>query len=363
MNLREEILTIMQEIVTLEHRAPSTEHRAPSTEPQDCPLISIIVPVYNCGKFIAKALDSLINQDIPTRNYEIIITDDGSTDDTPAICDTYAAQHSFIHVTHTENFGASHARNVALPQCRGEYITFCDADDAVSPQLISVLSKAIALLHEPDIVHYGHFVELPANGWSVYDVDNIKASEADCISAETLAVRCAGYVGGYIWNKVFRSELAKSVRFDESVKASEDSYWLMNVLANNNSIRVYCIPYLLYHYIQHPNFGQTRSLSRIYDEYGMRRSIRSYQRSLAIPTISPLVAEQFHGKIYAQSVYSLWLYEVDIHAKAYNEFRYFMKKYARDYYLKYQTTRFTVKVKNFIKHILILMHIRRPRRY
>ena len=80
------------------------------------PMISIIVPAYNSEKYIQQALNSLINQDIPERNYEIIITGDGSTDSTGRICDSYAEKYSFIHVTHTENFGSSHSRNIALPQ-------------------------------------------------------------------------------------------------------------------------------------------------------------------------------------------------------------------------------------------------------
>ncbi|MBQ9627772.1 MAG: glycosyltransferase family 2 protein, partial [Synergistaceae bacterium] len=168
-------------------------------------LISIIMPVYNCEKFIRQALDSLINQDCPEKNYEIVITDDGSTDSTGKICDDYAAKYSFIHVTHTMNMGVSHARNTAMFQCKGEYITFCDGDDEVSPQLISVLTRAVDIYGKPDIIAYSHFKIMPSEGWPVYDIKNMKSSEAELIDSETLIIRTACSWGGYSWNKIFRS--------------------------------------------------------------------------------------------------------------------------------------------------------------
>ena len=213
------------------------EHKAQSTSPQLRPLISIIVPAYNCEKFIARALDSLINQDISPRNYEILITDDGSTDNTGTICDTLAAKHSFIHVTHTENFGASHARNVALPQCRGEYITFCDADDYVSPQMVSVLTKTIDIHHRPDFLvwhyynkyerndHSRHVFELPDSGLPVYDVQNMAEADSEYSNGEELGFRILkdNVVGGFTWNKLIRRELVNT-GFNENLKVLMDQY-------------------------------------------------------------------------------------------------------------------------------------------
>lgn len=101
--------------------------------PQLCknPRISIIVPIYHCESFLPKCLDSLTNQTYP--NIEIILVDDGSTDCSADICDSYAARDSRIVVLHKQNGGVSSARNAGLAVATGEYITFVDADDWVAP--------------------------------------------------------------------------------------------------------------------------------------------------------------------------------------------------------------------------------------
>lgn len=329
---------------------------ANSKQPNYCPLISIVLIVYNCEKYINDCLDSLCKQDYHERNYEIIITDDGSTDTSGKICDEYAAEYPFIHVTHTKNCGESHARNVGLQQCRGKYIAFCDGDDEVSPQLVSVLTQALEIHKKPDIIFYRYLMDLPKNMWPVYDVNNMKESAAEYIDAEELAIRAASFAGGYIWNKLFKRELAKSVRFDEDVKASEDHYWLMNVLASHPNIKVCCIDYCLYHYVQHPNIGQTRSISRIYDTNGMKRSILSYEKGLAIKGLPRRTAEQIRGRIYEQSLNTLFSRQVYMNNEVYMKLKKFMKEYARDYYFKYHCSSRN-KIKMLIKHILMIFHI------
>ena len=156
----------------------------PTPNAHSCPKFSIIVPAYNAEKYIARCLDSLINQDIPERNYEILITDDGSTDKTGTICDNYAAKYPFIHVTHTSNHGVSHARNIAIEKCRGEYVMFCDADDLVSPQLIAVLAKAAEVFGSPDMMIYNLFRGMPQSGWPVYAIEAMNASCGKLFNAE-----------------------------------------------------------------------------------------------------------------------------------------------------------------------------------
>lgn len=91
------------------------------------PLISVIVPVYKVEPYIHKCVDSIIGQTY--RNLEIILVDDGSPDNCPAICDEYAAVDSRIKVIHKPNGGQSSARNMALDICAGDYIAFVDSDD------------------------------------------------------------------------------------------------------------------------------------------------------------------------------------------------------------------------------------------
>lgn len=102
------------------------------------PLISIVVPVYNVEKYINHCIDSILLQTY--KNYELILLDDGSTDCSSKICDTYARKYEFISVMHKINEGVSAARNCALKQAKGNYITFVDSDDCVSRDYLERLA-------------------------------------------------------------------------------------------------------------------------------------------------------------------------------------------------------------------------------
>ena len=105
------------------------------------PLISIIVPIYNVELYLKECIESIINQTY--KNIEIILIDDGSPDNCGAICDEYAKKDNRIKVIHKENEGVSAARNTGIESCRGEYISFIDADDFVHPDFINDLYSVI----------------------------------------------------------------------------------------------------------------------------------------------------------------------------------------------------------------------------
>ena len=100
-------------------------------------MISVLVPVYNVQKYLRRCLDSILAQ--TCTDYEIVLVDDGSTDQSGLICDAYAAEHDCIRVIHQENAGLAQVRNVSLAAARGEYITFVDSDDAIEPAYLETL--------------------------------------------------------------------------------------------------------------------------------------------------------------------------------------------------------------------------------
>ena len=99
-------------------------------------LLSIITPVYNTAQYLSACLDSLLNQGVPYDSYEIILINDGSTDNSAEILDQYATQHSNLRVVHKENSGVSASRNIALDMARGEYIWFIDSDDFIEKNVL-----------------------------------------------------------------------------------------------------------------------------------------------------------------------------------------------------------------------------------
>lgn len=103
------------------------------------PLISVIVPVFNAAAYLRRCLDSLLAQTY--QKTEIILIDDGSTDGSGKICDDYAAARPKIFVFHTENQGASQARQLGLTKATGEFVSFVDSDDYVSPDYLSILFR------------------------------------------------------------------------------------------------------------------------------------------------------------------------------------------------------------------------------
>ncbi len=117
------------------------------------PLISVIIPVFNVEPYLSRCLDSIINQTY--RNYEVVMVDDGSTDESGRICDKYAIENSFMKVMHKENEGLSEARNNGIEVANGDYITFIDGDDYVEESYIETLVRE-AISNNSDIVICSH---------------------------------------------------------------------------------------------------------------------------------------------------------------------------------------------------------------
>ena len=103
-------------------------------------LISVIIPVYNCEKYVRQTLDSIVNQTY--MNLEILVIDDGSTDNSPAICDEYRTDER-VRVFHRENAGVAASRQFGLDVCKGAYFVTVDSDDYVASDYVEKLYKAI----------------------------------------------------------------------------------------------------------------------------------------------------------------------------------------------------------------------------
>ena len=122
--------------------------------------LSFIIPVYNVEKYVAECLDSLLDQDIPQEDYEILCINDGSTDGSLAILREYEAKYANIRVIDKENGGVSSARNVGIEAAKGDYVWMADSDDLIAHHILAYLRDA-AEDGSPDIIDFGayHFYD------------------------------------------------------------------------------------------------------------------------------------------------------------------------------------------------------------
>ena len=100
-------------------------------------LVSIVIPVYNVEKYLRKCIESVLNQTY--KNIQIILVNDGSTDNSPALCDEYKQMYDKVEVIHKSNGGLPDARNAGLKRAKGEYVGFIDSDDWIEPNMVEHL--------------------------------------------------------------------------------------------------------------------------------------------------------------------------------------------------------------------------------
>ena len=179
-------------------------------------LISVIVPVYNVKPYLAEAIESVLYQTYT--NLEVILVDDGSTDGSGEICDLYGAKDSRIRVIHQENRGLSSARNAGLDICSGDMIAFLDSDDAYCEGALFKMHEAMQQ-SGADIVECGFTVCKTTRRMNVKRVQNKRKTNIVQTGLYNrrlaLQMQVDGYIKVYIWNKLYKREVWKELRFRE----------------------------------------------------------------------------------------------------------------------------------------------------
>lgn len=194
------------------------------------PLISVIIPIYNVEKYLARCVDSIVNQTY--KNLEIILVDDGSPDRCPQMCDDYAEKDSRIKVVHKKNGGLSDARNAGIAVAKGEYISFIDSDDYVSDDffecLLDVMNKENSDIAECSVV-------------KLYE-DNRFDEFSDDLSVKTYdtqdamsALIAENPFHQHVWNKLYKTELVKDIPYAVG-KLNEDEFWTYQVFGRADKV-------------------------------------------------------------------------------------------------------------------------------
>lgn len=198
----------------------------------DRPIVSIIIPVYNGAASLPRCLNSILAQ--PFRQWECIVVDDGSTDDTRTVCESFVAKDSRFCLIHKENGGVGSARNVGIDFAKGDKITFVDSDDEVLPPFL-----INGLIYDEDVISFSYE--------SIDVSTNRVIGENDVLCCNSVLDKSKIFDILYseshvrfnvLWGKLWKASIIKPFRFNTKLKISEDSLFVIQCMANCNSVRL-----------------------------------------------------------------------------------------------------------------------------
>ena len=208
------------------------------------PKVSVVVPVYNVEKYLSYCLESIAAQ--TEHDIEIIVVDDGSTDNSGKICDEFCAKDPRVRVFHKPNEGAASARNAGVDDAHGEYISFVDADDRLEPDFLEEMTKAMEM-YDADLVCCGFLTGVKPDGThkSVVCPDGVKQYDRKQGLIEMIAPD--GF-WGTLWNKIYKREIIEraGITFPTHLTFCEDRVFLNKYILNCS--KVIYLPKILYRY-------------------------------------------------------------------------------------------------------------------
>ena len=196
------------------------------------PLVSIIVPVYNAEKYLNRCVDSILSQTMT--DFELLLIDDGSKDNSGRICDEYAEKDARVRVFHKPNGGVSSARNLGLDNAKGKWITFVDADDRCSCNYLEHLLSKVD--DDTDlIISYAVICDSTGEKAEVYPEYRVNAT-----NFERLFVDSDMHWHTSPWAKLYRASIIyeNSLRFNEMMHIGEDADFLFSFMLITDKIYV-----------------------------------------------------------------------------------------------------------------------------
>ena len=258
-------------------------------------LVSVIVPVYNVAPYLEEALDSVLNQSY--RKLEIIVVDDGSTDESGIICDVYAEKDSRITVIHQENKGLSAARNIGIEKSTGQVIAFLDPDDVLHIDMIQSLLLEMENQHA-DIVICDFFVVKDQSR-----LDNcipiIRGKQQTIEKKRALGGIIKGAINTAPWNKLYKREIWSTIRFPEG-HVFEGTYVAFDILSAAERITIVKGKYV-FHRKRAKSICNSFSLNKILDgAYARKHSYEFVTRN-----VPQLFSERQMKRMARARVYSL----------------------------------------------------------
>lgn len=215
--------------------------------------VSVIIPVYNVEKYISKTIESVISQSY--YNIEIILVDDGSTDNSSKICDELAKKDNRISVIHQDNQGLSAARNVGTALATGDFVFYLDGDDYLEN---TALQKLIEFSDESSLV-IGNYFYTYSDHEDIADSQYLDKSVLK--TDEAMHDLLVGKIQNFAWGKLIKSSIAKKHSFPKG-KLFEDTYWAHYIINDCETVTITNVPVL--HYRQRDNsISYTIDLKRL----------------------------------------------------------------------------------------------------
>ena len=263
--------------------------------PVDTAKISVIVPVYKVEPYLDKCVSSIVNQTY--KNLEIILVDDGSPDNCPAMCDAWAEKDSRIRVMHKTNGGLSDARNAGMAVATGKLMAFVDSDDWIVPDMYEYLYQRLTE-DNSDIAACG--VQMV---WEDKTPSRTLTREGSCVLNQEEAMRAIieeSWLKQPVWYKLYKTELVRDILFPVG-KYHEDVFW--SYQAVGRAQRVSVSDHIGYYYLQRGGsiMGEGYSLKRLDAvEAKIQRCAHIQER---FPALSPLAVKDlwltciYHGQL------------------------------------------------------------------
>ena len=219
--------------------------------------VSIIVPIYNAQKTLERCIESILNQDFS--DFELLLINDGSKDDSGKICDAYAKKDHRVRVIHKENSGVSASRNLALQEAKGEYLQFLDADDWITPNATRLLVESLEQNHcDMVIADFYRVIKERLSHKGSIDEDGVLSREE---FANFMMENPADFYYGVLWNKLYKKSIIEKQQLCMNPKISwcEDFMFNLEYIRHCENIFVLQVP--IYYYVKTKGSLVSQSMS------------------------------------------------------------------------------------------------------
>lgn len=234
--------------------------------------ISVIVPVYNAERYLTETVECILNQTY--KNFELLLIDDGSSDSSPSLCDSFASKDSRVRVFHNENMGPAGARNFGLKQAEGDFIAFVDSDDLIDRDYLEQLIKTFNNQEvDLSLCGFDRFYNDDLANQKLYllGTEDTQLLESSKDVALLFTVPKTSLSGVSIWAKLYRRSIIEEHNIEFPMEITYEEDCCFNLIYYRHIRKAVTIKKNLYHYRQVAN-----SLSKAYKESTYRDLVNGY---------------------------------------------------------------------------------------